>query len=146
MKPRYRELRLRQLEHSLAPFEAAKQVVRPTGGWLRSVREALGLSLESVGRSIGAGRQRVKKFENAEATDRITLRSLRKVAAAMGCDLVYALVPKSGSITNLSEEPARSEATNRVLAVEHSMALENQASGNVRQRINDETKRILKGR
>jgi predicted DNA-binding mobile mystery protein A len=146
MKPRYRELRLRQLEHSLAPFEAAKQVVRPTGGWLRSVREALGLSLESVGRSIGAGRQRVKKFENAEATDRITLHSLRKVAAAMGCDLVYALVPKSGSITNLSEEPARSEATRRVLAVEHSMALENQASGNVRQRINDETKRILKGR
>jgi predicted DNA-binding mobile mystery protein A len=146
MRPRYRELRLRQLERSLAPFEAAKQEVRPKGGWLRAVREALGLSLESVGRSIGTGRQRVKAFEDAEATDRITLRSLKKVAEAMGCELVYALVPKSGSITNLSEERARSEATRRVLAVEHSMALENQAAGNAQEKINEETKRILKGR
>ena len=146
MEPRYRELRLKQLERSLAHFEAAKQEVRPRGGWLRALREALGLSLEAVGRSIGTGRQRVKAFENAEATDRITLKSLRKVAEAMDCQLIYALVPKSGSITNLYEERARNEAKKRVLAVEHSMALENQSAGNVQERINEETKRILKGR
>jgi len=146
MEPRYRELRLKQLERSLAQFETAKLEVRPRGGWLRAVREALGLSLESVGRSIGAGRQRVKAFENAEATERITLKSLRKVSEAMGCELVYAIVPKSGSITNLYEERARSEAKRRVLAVEHSMALENQATGNTQEKINEETRRILKAR
>jgi predicted DNA-binding mobile mystery protein A len=145
VKPRYRELRLKQLERSLAPFEVAKQVTRPSGGWLRSVRQALGLSLDAVGRSIGTGRQHVMAFENAEAADRITLGSLRKVARAMDCDLVYALVPTSGSITSLSEKSARNEATKRVLAVEHSMALEDQATGNIEQRINEETKRIRKG-
>jgi predicted DNA-binding mobile mystery protein A len=146
MKPRYREVRIRQLERSLGLFTAAKDQVRPAGGWLRAIREALGLSLETVGNAIGTGRQHVKAFENAEATYRITLGSLRKVAEAMGCELVYALVPKSGSIANLSEQRARTEATKRVLAVEHSMALEDQAAGKVEERIKEETKRILGGK
>jgi hypothetical protein len=66
------------------------------------------------------------------------------VAAAMDCELVYAIVPKSGTITELAERGARAQAAEDVLDVENSMALENQATGNVKELIEKETKRRLK--
>jgi predicted DNA-binding mobile mystery protein A len=144
MKPEYREMRLRQLSRSLAAFDQAKSEPRPYRGWLRAVREALGITLQQVGKSTRTTRQRIKAFENAEAEERITLASLRRVAEAMGCELVYAIVPKSGTITELAEKRARDQATKRVLAVEHSMALEDQAAGDLERTITDETKRILR--
>ena len=62
----------------------------------------------------------------------------------MGCELVYAVIPKSGTLRELAERNARQEAAQRVLAVEHSMALEAQAAGDVDHRIERETRRILK--
>jgi len=144
MKPEYREMRLRQLSKSLAAFEVAKSNPRPQLGWLRAIREALGITLNQVGKNMRATRQRIKNFEDAESQDRITLASLRRVAEAMGCELVYAIVPKSGTIVELAEKQAVDEATKRVLAVEHTMALENQAPGDVNKTIVEETKRLLK--
>jgi len=111
MKPEYREMRLRQLSKSLAAFEVAKSNPRPQLGWLRAIREALGITLNQVGKNMRATRQRIKNFEDAERQDRITLASLRRVAEAMGCELVYAIVPKSGTIVELAEKQAVDEAT-----------------------------------
>jgi predicted DNA-binding mobile mystery protein A len=144
MKPEYRDLRLRQLSKSLAAFEVAKSNPRPQLGWLRAIREALGITLNQVGKNMRTTRQRIKSFEDAEKQNRITLASLRGVAEAMGCELVYAIVPKSGTILELAENQALNEATKRVLAVEHTMALENQAPGDVNETIVEETKRLLK--
>jgi predicted DNA-binding mobile mystery protein A len=143
MKRDFRNLRLRQLERALSAFDSAKQEPRPQRGWLRAIREGLGLTLESVGKRLGQSRRRIQEFEEAEANDRITLQSLRRVAAAMDCDLVYAIVPKSGTITELAERRARAQASEDVRDVEHTMALENQAPGNVEQLIEEETKRRL---
>jgi predicted DNA-binding mobile mystery protein A len=144
MRDEFRDLRLRQLTRSLSAFEAAKQETRPQRGWLRAIREGLGLSLENVGKRLGQSRRRIQEFEKAEAEDRITLDSLRRVAAALDCELVYAIIPKSGTITELAERRARAQATEDVLDVEHTMALENQATGNVNELIEEETKRRLK--
>src|SRR6202521_4078757 len=140
MKPEYRDLRLKQLTATLDMFTNAKQTARPLRGWLRAVREALGVSQQEVAIAANVKRQSIIGFEEAEARDRITLRNLRRVADAMGCELVYAIVPKSGSIQELAEQRTRSEAHNRVLAVEHTMALEGQASGGVKEVIDKETK------
>src|SRR2546429_3315772 len=70
----------------------------------RSVREALGLSQRQVGKKMRASGQAIQQFEKAEAEDRITLRAIRRVAGTMGCDLVYVLVPKSGSFAELAEQ------------------------------------------
>jgi predicted DNA-binding mobile mystery protein A len=144
MRPEHREMRLRQLSESLAAFaDETRNQPRPRRGWLHAVREALGLTLRQVGELIHTTRQQIQAFENAEAQDRITLGSLRRVAEAVGCDLVYRIVPKSGSMFELAEKRARQEATRRGLAVEHTMALEDQAAGDVQRTIDDETRRIL---
>jgi len=84
------------------------------------------------------------QFEKSEAEYRITLNSLRQAADALGCDLVYALVPKQGTLYDLAKRRATEEATADVLAVEHTMALENQAVGGVKKKIQEEASRLLK--
>lgn len=92
---------------------------------------------------MGKTRQRIEEFEKAEANDVISLRSLRRVAAAMDCELVYGIVPRSGTIHDVIKLRVRDQVTEDVLAVENTMALEGQASGGVQELIEDETKRRL---
>jgi predicted DNA-binding mobile mystery protein A len=141
MKPEFRQLRLSQLDRSLEL--ALSLMPRPVGGWIASVREALGLSQRQVGKKLHASGQAIQQFEKAEADDRITLRALRRVAGTMGCELIYMLVPKSGSFTELAEEPTREQATRDVKSVVHTMALEDQKPGNTNQLIEDEAQRRL---
>jgi predicted DNA-binding mobile mystery protein A len=115
MKSQFRQLRLSQLDRSLSGARTIHP--RPASGWIASVREALGLTLDEIGRRIHATRQSIQQFERAEASDRITLGALRRLAEAMGCDLVYALVPKSGSFAELAERRTRERAERDVKRV-----------------------------
>jgi len=144
MRPLFRKLRIKQLERALQPFIAAKDSPRPQKGWLRAIREATGITVRQMATRLGKAPTLVVNLEKSEAEYRITLGSLRDAADALGCRLVYAIVPKTGSIQQLAEERARTKAAENVRAVEHSMALEDQAVGGVPEKIEEETKRILK--
>ena len=115
------------------------------------------MSLEQVGGAVKFSRQAIDGFERAEVEDRITLSSLNRIAEAMGCEVVYAILPKSRTFAELAEQverqksqqieaKARQEATKLVRAVDHTMALEDQATNRVNERIEEETKNILKRR
>jgi len=141
MNTKFRQLRLSQLDRTLQDMRASP--TRPTSGWISSVREALGITLDQIGKQIGSSRQAVQQLERAEATDRITLGALRRAAEAMGCELVYALVPKSGTFAELSERPVRDRAARDVKSVMHTMMLEDQKPENADQLIEDEAQRRL---
>src|SRR5437016_2496458 len=144
MKPEFRKLRIGQLERALRPFLAAKDSPRPQKGWIRAIREATGITLREMATRLGKAPSLAFYLEKSEAEYRITLGNLREAAEALGCQLVYALVPRDGSIQSLSEKRAREKATENVHAVEHTMALEDQAVGGVEDKIEEETRRILK--
>ena len=145
MKSEFRALRLDQLDRALKPFNAAKDSPRPQRGWIRAIREATGITMRELARRLGRVPSQVAAFEKSEAEYRITLGSLRDAAEALGCELVYALVPitKSGSIHEIAEARARAQASESVRAVEHSMALEGQAVGGIEKKIEEETRRLL---
>jgi predicted DNA-binding mobile mystery protein A len=147
MKPEFRSLRASQLQRLLNPLIAAKDTPRPQKGWIRAIREVAGVSVrELAGRlSNSPSTGLIPHLEKSEAEYRITLGSLRDVADALGCQLVYALVPKSGNVQDLLEQRARAKAEENVRAVEHSMALEDQAVGGIEKKIDEQTKKILKG-
>lgn len=146
MRSEFRNLRLNQLDRNLEAFRPAQSVPRPQKGWIRAIREAIGISSGELGRILGSSRQLPLQLEKAEVNDRITLKSLRKVADAMDCNLVYALVPKTGTMRELSEKRARRQARARVLGVEHSMALENQAAGRIEEAVEAEARRLASKR
>ncbi len=66
----------------------------PKGGWIRNVREALGLSCEGLARRMGVAPATIAKMEKSEVKGTIQLSSLRRIARAMDCSLVYAIAPK----------------------------------------------------
>ncbi|MGH9814664.1 MAG: mobile mystery protein A [Candidatus Acidiferrales bacterium] len=140
----FQKLRRDQIARSLRLFERARNVPRPRRGWLRTIRKAAGMTLREVAKNIAATPQLVALLEKSEAADKITLAKLRSLAAAMDCQLVYAILPNRGTIHDLLEHRARQKATEHVLAVEQTMALENQATGDLKKKIERETRRILK--
>jgi predicted DNA-binding mobile mystery protein A len=146
MRDEFRNLRLKQLDRNLEPFRDARKIPRPQKGWVRAIREAIGVSSSELGLKLGTSRQLALQQEKAEAEDRITLKSLRMVANALGCDLVYALVPRAENMQALIEDRARVQAKKNVLGVEHSMALEDQAVGGLDQAIEAETRRLVRKR
>jgi predicted DNA-binding mobile mystery protein A len=102
--------RLRQLESHLEGFRAARTLPRPERGWIHAIRSATGVSTGELGRILGTSRQLPLQFEKAEADDSITLKSLRRVADALDCELVYALVPRSATTPKPRESHSSSRA------------------------------------
>lgn len=99
----------------------------PRGGWVRAIREALGMTQAQLGSQLGVSRQSVQDLESAEATRRVTLDSLDRLARAMGCRVVYALVPEGGSLEGLRERRAATVADAMLKPTDHSMQLEAQS-------------------
>ena len=73
---------------------AAQSIPQPSGGWLRTVRQALGLTQATVSAKAGVSQQAYAQFENGEINSTISLGRLRHAAAAMDCELVYFLMPR----------------------------------------------------
>ena len=145
MRPLFRKLRIKQLERALQPFYLRLRTRRVRAGVGSVPSESDRDHRTTDGNSSREGPTLVVNLQKSEAEYRITLGSLRAAADALGCQLVYALVPKSGSIQDLAERRARAKAAENVRAVdEHSMALEDQAVGGIDNKIEEETRRILK--
>lgn len=69
----------------------------PAEGWLRQVRLSRGATQQTLADALGCKRQACAQLERSEARGAISLYSLRKAAAAMDCELVYALVPRGSA-------------------------------------------------
>jgi predicted DNA-binding mobile mystery protein A len=97
----------------------------PPEGWLRTARKALGMTGADLARRMGVTRARITAAEQAELSGGITLRSMQAAAEAMGCRLVYAIVPAS-SAEDLITAQARRKARAIVDVASRHMALESQ--------------------
>ena len=83
------------------------------------------MSASALARKLSVTPRNISKLEKAEADEKITLASLRKLASALDCELQYALVPRK-SLEELLEDRAISIARDRLCPISHSMSLENQ--------------------
>lgn len=101
---------------------------RPRGGWIRAARKALGMSGAALSRRLGGSRSMAANLERYEQDDALSLGRLHEVAEAMGCRLVYAIVPPEGqTIEALIEAQANERAKALLAAAEGQMALEAQS-------------------
>lgn len=98
---------------------------QPVRGWIKAIREALGMTAEQLGKRLGVKQPSVVALEQSEAKGTIELATLRRVAEALDCTLVYALVPNK-PLEQTVRERARLFARRRREPIEHSMALEDQ--------------------
>jgi predicted DNA-binding mobile mystery protein A len=101
--------RARLTRHS-KDFPRMNEASMPRKGWVREIRTALGLSQSQLAARAGVSRATVQQMERAEAQRRITLASLDKLAAAMGCRLAIAILPKGGTLEDVRRRQATAKA------------------------------------
>lgn len=121
--PRDRQL----LDRRLAEWRRVPAGLPPRG-WLRAIREALGMPRAEVARRLGVTDQAVAYLEKSEADGAIQLDTLRRAAEALECTLVYALVPTQ-SLEAIVDDRAHLVARRDVDRVRHTMLLEDQQGG-----------------
>src|ERR1022692_4643832 len=113
---------LDQRFHDLGP---ATRYTSPVRGWIKAIREALGMSTAQLAKRLRVKQPSVVAIEQSEAKGTIELATLRRVAEALDCTLVYALVPNK-PLEAAVRDRARAFASRRRGPVEHSMLLEDQ--------------------
>jgi predicted DNA-binding mobile mystery protein A len=84
------------------------------------------MSSEQLARRLGVKQPSVVALEQSEAKGTIALATLRRVAEALDCTLVYVLVPNQ-PLETIVRDRARILLHRRRAPVEHSMLLEDQA-------------------
>lgn len=114
--------RLDERFKELGPFT---RFAPPVRGWIKAIREALGMSTAQLAKRMGIKQPSIIALEQSEAKGTIELATLRRAAEALDCNLVYALVPKK-PLETIVRDRAREFVRRRLEPVEQSMLLEDQ--------------------
>jgi predicted DNA-binding mobile mystery protein A len=119
----------KRLDARLVPLnDERKRLLVPPKGWIRAIRDALGMSGVQLAKRLKVSPQTVEAMEKSEAAGTIQLNTLKRAAEALDCTLVYALIPKT-SLENTVRNRARQIATAALARVSHTMKLEDQDTG-----------------
>lgn len=138
---------LKRIDERLAEAKPVERFAPPPKGWIRAIRDALGMSGTQLGKRLGIAQQTVTAIEKSEENGTIQLQTLRKVADALGGRLVYAIVPDT-SLEAMIHARAREIALKALTRVSHTMRLEDQATSkaDLEARIEDYIRNELRDR
>jgi predicted DNA-binding mobile mystery protein A len=136
-----RKIQRALIDNKVKSLSPIREVSRPRSGWLKAVREALGISARQVADQLDISYQAVLRLEQAEANHAVTFDSMIRYANAMDCIFVYAVIPKSPrqSLDDILEVRADGLARKIFKQVSHTMRLEDQGvdAQNSEQQISD---------
>lgn len=117
---------IRHLDKKLLGLRPLAKTARPPKGWLRAIRNALGMTTAQLARRMGVTQPRIIELEQSEVSGSVTLHSLQRAAEALGCRVVYALVPDR-PLADVVRMRAELIADKQLASVRHTMSLEDQA-------------------
>jgi predicted DNA-binding mobile mystery protein A len=129
MKGKDRHLIIDQLNVTLERLSQLKAAKTPHKGWIRAIRDALGMSGTQLAERLQVSRPRIPRLEQDELTGSVTLKTMRQAAEAMDCVFVYALVPRT-SLDDMIRKQAKKVAGTRLKRTSHTMLLEDQQISN----------------
>jgi len=133
MKIKNSLLVIRQLDKKLKGPYAVYEANQPARGWVNLIRKTLKMSLRQLANRMSITPQSLSNIESREKEGTITLNKLREAAEALDMHLVYAFIPKDGSLEKMIERKALERAEKIVLRTSTTMKLEDQ--GNSKERI-----------
>ncbi|MDR6661285.1 putative DNA-binding mobile mystery protein A [Tardiphaga robiniae] len=147
MKNDARQRGRKRLDERLTALKPEDRFNAPPKGWVRAIRDALGMTGVQFAKRLNIRPQSVEALEKSEANGAIQLKTLRRAAEALDCTLVYALVPNN-SLEGAVSARARKIARRELGRVAHTMKLEAQGTGdaNLEARIEAYVRDVLKDR
>ncbi len=115
-----------QLDASLQQFRPLLDVTVPSKGWMRAIRNALGMTARQLSERLGVTQQSVARIEKQETSGSVTIKTMRRIADSLDCTLVYGFVPHT-SLADTIGGQAKEVAIRRLSKASQTMSLENQA-------------------
>lgn len=126
-------LRIQQIEETLQPFRQLGDVRPPRRGWIRAIQDALGVSNRQLAKRLRLKHQTIEDMQEDEAKGTIKLQTLRKLAQALDCRLLYVVVPNK-PLEQIRKDQALKVAQRQLKRVAHSMSLEAQGVSEAEQK------------
>ena len=118
-----------QLEISLQKFEPLHAVNIPKKGWIRAIRDGLGMTARQLASRLGTTQQSVARIEKDEQTGSVTIKTMQRIAECLDCIFVYGFVPNS-TLEDAIRKQAQIIAAKRLSQASQTMLLENQMLSN----------------
>ncbi len=106
----------------------------PKSGWVKLIRQALGMSTRQLAKRLHISQSRVSQIEKNEARQVLSLKALNEIAEAMGCKLCYTLMPKE-DLELMVHKQAEKKAISYLKKVGYNMALEAQSTSPESQKL-----------
>lgn len=123
----FKNLSIPLLDDALEGYRKAASTPPPAGGWVKAIRQAIGMTKEQLAQRLDLSPSTINTLERSEARGRITLESLQRLAQGMDCHMVYAIVPNDGkTLDEIVRRRAEAMASKQLARVSHSMRLEEQ--------------------
>ena len=138
-----KKLTREQLDEKFKKIKSST-ILSVENGWIKLIREALGMSAKQLGQKVGIDQSRISRLENAEIEGDLKLSSLKKIAEGLNMRFVYFFVPEEG-LEKMVYDQARAIAQNRLNKVTQTMRLEDQELSEMdkAKTLEDLTQRIL---
>jgi predicted DNA-binding mobile mystery protein A len=126
------KLQFQQLNEKIDQLTGLQHVIVPPIGWIKAIRNGIGMSMEQLGKKLSITKQGVMDIEKREKEGAITIKSMQEIAKAMDMKLVYGFVPNAGSLEQMIETRAIEMAKKIVERTSNTMKLEDQANSKER--------------
>lgn len=123
-----KDLTIQQLDETMQGVRGIQSLFTPRNSWISALRQGLGMSARQFGERLGISQPGVVRLEKSEASGSITLKTLERAAAGLGCRVVYAIVPEGGTLADMRMKQARKKAEQVSAYTQGHMALEDQAT------------------
>lgn len=127
-------------------FKVLKSFVgfEPQQGWIKTIREVLGLTTSQLAKKVGISQPRISRLENSEKMGDLKLSSLQKIAKGLNMHFVYCFVPEA-TLEDMVREQARRIALKRLKRLDNTMRLEKQglSEGEKKKALDDMIEKIL---
>jgi predicted DNA-binding mobile mystery protein A len=116
----------KQLDASLQRLSPLLEITAPPKGWIRAIRDALGMTGKQLANRLGVAQQAVARIEKEELAGSVTIKTMRRIAECLDCVFVYGFVPRT-SLEETVARQAKKVAAQRLAQASQTMGLENQA-------------------
>ena len=115
-----------QLQSTLLRFKPLSETEVPHKGWIRAIRDALGMTAKQLARRLGVTQQSVARIEKDELTGAVTIKTMRRIAERLECSFVYGFVPHT-SLDDTLRKQAGTVASRQLEQANQTMSLEAQS-------------------
>ena len=129
---RNNKLQFQQLNEKMDQLTGLQHVIVPPIGWIKAIRNGIGMSMEQLGKKLSITKQGVMDIEKREKEGAITIKSMQEIGKAMDTQFVYGFVPKAGSLEQMIEYRALEIASKIVERTSTTMKLEDQVNSKER--------------